>query len=328
MTVWLLATATAWAGSLFSISPPEHGVIGVQAGEFWVPRGTTVQPTKGSCPHETAPVTVLDVDPWYRMSDVRLPQTGQAVCVRAADLRVLDRPDGDERAEREVGAAYFRHFGPIDAAALKSTPWGRVALPFPRELSEQALAQEWSTENLLTARQRERATVAEGPRREGEPVYTHFLGADAPRSDRWGTPAFVVELLALMSGWSDHCVKHLPGQIEHASPRSCTVQLGDLAWYSDQRPDPLGHKAHFDGNCVDIRLFRDDGSRYEAWWNRSDDRLGVTGGYSRALTAAFLAYAYTNHAPSTVYFNDPEVLSVVPGVKAQPGHDDHIHLCF
>ena len=113
-----------------------------------------------------------------------------------------------------------------------------------------------------------------------------------------------------------------------ASPRSCTVQLGDLGWYSDARPDPLGHKTHFDGNCVDVRLFRDDGSRYEAGWNQSDDRLGVTGGYSQALTAAFLRYATTRHSPTTVYFNDPAVISAVEGVEAQPGHDDHIHLCF
>ena len=156
-------------------------------------------------------------------------------------------------------------------------PWGRVALPFARELDADAQAKEWSSESLRSDDQRSRATIAEGPRRDGEPVYTHFLGTDAPRSDRWGTPAFVTELLSLLSGWSTHCVETLPAQIPYASPRSCTVQLGDLGWYSDARPDPLGHKTHFDGNCVDVRLFRDDGSRYEAWWNQSDDRPGVTG---------------------------------------------------
>ena len=117
----------------------------------------------------------------------------------------------------------------------------------------------------------------------------------------------------------------LPGAV--CTPRT-TVQFGDLAWYSDKRPDPLGHKAHFEGNCVDIRLFRDDGSRYEAWWNREDDRQEASGGYSRGLTTSFLEYAYANHKPTKVYFNDPEVHAAVPGVEAQPGHDDHIHLCF
>ena len=328
MIGWLLALTMASAGPLMHIIPPEHGAIGVQVDDFWIPRGTTVQPREGSCPHETVPVTVLVVDPWYRIKDIRLPSTGQEVCVRAAVLRSLGEPDGDERAERAVGAAYFRHFGPIDADAIKSTPWGRVALPFARELSDQQLAEEWSAEHLVTPQQRTRATVAEGPRRQGEPVYTHFLGTDAPRSDRWGRPAFVAELLALVSGWSTHCVERLPPRVPHASPRTCTVQFGDLAWYSDKRPDPLGHKAHFEGNCVDIRLFRDDGSRYEAWWNREDDRQETSGGYSRGLTTSFLEYAYANHKPTKVYFNDPEVHAAVPGVEAQPGHDDHIHLCF
>lgn len=328
MIGWLAAIAIASAGQLLRVAPPGHGAIGVEAGNLWVPRDTTLQPREGDCPHETVPVTVLVVDEWYRRKQVRLPQTGQSMCLRAAVLRPLGQPDGDERAERAVGAAYFRHFGPIDASAIKSTPWGRVALPFARELSDEAIAQEWASEQLETQAQRQRATVAEGPRRRGEPVYTHFLGSDAPRTDRWGDPDAVIKLLDLISGWSTHCTEQLPAQVVHASPRTCTVQLGDLAWYSDQHPDPLGHKAHFDGRCVDIRLFRDDGSRYEAWWNRSDDRIGSTGGYSRELTAAFLAYAYAHHTPATVYFNDPQIVSAVPGVEAQPGHDDHIHLCF
>ena len=328
MTALLWMLTVAWAGPLLSVRPPGPGEVGVDAGDVWIPRGTTVQPRKGDCPHETVPVTILVVDEWYRIKRVRLPHSGQEVCLRAADLRRLGEPDGDDRAERAVGAAYFQHFGPIHASALRSTPWGRVALPFARELDADAQAKEWSSESLRTDDQRSRATIAEGPRRAGEPVYTHFLGTDAPRSDRWGTPAFVMELLSLLSGWSTHCVETLPAQISHASPRSCTVQLGDLGWYSDARPDPLGHKTHFDGNCVDIRLFRDDGSRYEAWWNQSDDRPGVTGGYSQALTAAFLRYATTRHSPTTVYFNDPAVISAVEGVEAQPGHDDHIHLCF
>ena len=328
MTALLWALTAAWAGPLLSVSPSQRGEVGVHAGGVWIPRATTVQARRGSCPHETVPVTILVVDPWYRVKDVRLPETGQEVCLPAAVLRDLGEPDGDERAEHAVGAAYFQHFGPIQASALRSTPWGRVALPFAKEFESEALAEEWSSENLRTAEQRARATTAEGPRRHGEPVYTHFLGGDAPRSDRWGRPAFVIELLALLSGWSTHCVEELRSQIAYASPRTCTVQLGDLGWYSDQRPDPLGHQTHFDGNCVDIRLFRDDGSRYEAWWNRPDDRSGVKGGYSQALTLAFLDYAYAHHSPTTVYFNDPVVVSALAGVDAQPGHDDHIHLCF
>ena len=132
-------------------------------------------------PHETVPVTILVVDEWYRIK--RAPaRSGQEVCLRAADLRRLGEPDGDDRAERAVGAAYFQHFGPIHASALRSTPWGRVALPFARELDADAQAKEWSSESLRSDDQRSRATIAEGPRRDGEPVYTRFLGTDAPRS--------------------------------------------------------------------------------------------------------------------------------------------------
>ena len=328
MMVWVWAVAAAWAGSLLTVIPPEEGALGVDAQGFWLPRTTTLQPAKGECPHETVPVTVLVVDQWYRVPGARLPHTGQSLCVRAAVLRRLGPPDGDERAERAVGAAYFQHFGPLDAQAIRSTPWGRVAMPFARELSVEDLAQEWAREGLESEEQRQRATVAEGPLRQGEPVYNHFLGTDAHRSDRWGTQAFIIELLSLMSGWSSHCLEQLPSAIAHAAPRTCTVQLGDLAWYSDKRPDPLGHQTHFSGNCVDIRLFRDDGSRYEAWWNRPDDRPGAKGGYSRDLTTAFMRYAFAKHEPTRAYFNDPDVMSAVPGVEAKPGHDDHIHLCF
>ena len=157
MIGWLLALTMASAGPLMHIIPPEHGAIGVQVDDFWIPRGTTVQPREGSCPHETVPVTVLVVDPWYRIKDIRLPSTGQEVCVRAAVLRSLGEPDGD--SGRAVGAAYFRHFGPIDADAIKSTPWGRVALPLQN--SATSSLPRWSSET--PSPQQRHAQVAEAP---------------------------------------------------------------------------------------------------------------------------------------------------------------------
>jgi hypothetical protein len=89
----------------------------------------------------------------------------------------------------------------------------------------------------------------------------------------------------------------------------------------------LGHTTHHEGTCVDIRLFRSDGSRYEAYWNRPDDRPGHSDGYDPQLTAAFLNFATETVAIDKLFFNDPSVIAQVPGLEARSGHDDHIHLC-
>ena len=78
---------------------------------------------------------------------------------------------------------------------------------------------------------------------------------------------------------------------------------------------------------MDIRLFRRDGSRYEAYWNRPDDRPGWAKGYDAGLTKAFLQFANETIDIDTLYFNDPALIAAVPGLEARRGHDDHIHLC-
>jgi hypothetical protein len=213
-------------------------------------------------------------------------------------------------------------FGPVPESAIGITAWGYVGLPLVKWLTPEELALEWTREDLVAPEQREKAIAAWGPSRDGVPVYTHFTGSDAPDSDRWATPATVGHLLRLLSGWFDHCAATL-GPAER-----CTVQVGDLAWYNGKEPDPLGHRDHSTGRCADVRLFRSDGSHYEAWWNRPDDRPGRPAAYDPDRTAAFLSYALV-HAPiDTAYFNDPLVRAKAPGVKPAPGHDDHVHLCF
>ena len=93
-------------------------------------------------------------------------------------------------------------------------------------------------------------------------------------------------------------------------------------------PDPLGHLDHHQGTCVDLRLFRADGSRYEAWWNAPDDRAGFPGGYSRQLTRQFLAYTLQEHDIQWAFFNDPAIREALPFVEPRKGHDDHLHVCF
>jgi len=326
MMVWILLLSVVNGASHRRVAPDGRDGIGVAMGEKWVPRGSWVQVDEGGC-EEGVPVRVTRVNPWYRASDVELVGVGDTGCLPSTILAQPEDSEGSERAEKDVQNAFFQRFGPIDASKVVSTPWGFVALPMQHELTVAEREREFTKENLRTGKQRERATDAYGPSRDGVPVYTHFLGSDAPRSDRWGTPAFIVKLLAVFDEWAVHCRDVLPPSVPAARAETCTVQVGDLAWYSDV-PYRLGHTTHFKGNCADIRLFRDDGSRYEARWNRADDRPESSGGYSRDLTQAFLEFVTTRFEPTVVYFNDPEIGKSIAGVREVKGHDDHIHLCF
>jgi hypothetical protein len=229
-------------------------------------------------------------------------------------------------AAERVQQAYQAYFG--ETTSVRVSAAGRVALPLPERLGPEALAEEWAREGLDTPKRRERATVGFG----GKGAYSHFWGSDAPESDLWGNPDFVVGLLGLAASWRETCtIRLLP-----EDPQRCLLQFGDLSWYEDRRPDPLGHKDHR-GDCVDVRLFRTDHSRYEAYYNQPDDRPpddrppesrpegkpGAWGGYDRALTQAFVDHAIAYGAVD-LFFNDPAVV----GVKPLPGHDDHLHFCL
>lgn len=220
-----------------------------------------------------------------------------------------------------VQAAATELFGPISLDRLAWTPWGFVGLPLV-DLDAATISAAWATEGLDTPARREKAIVAVGPVVDGEPVYAHFVGSDPPGSDAWGDPGAIVWFLRLFSAWRAHCVGEL-----HGTPAACVVQVGDLAWFNPKRPDPLGHLDHYLGRCADFRLFRTDGSRYEAWWNLPDDRPGRGSAYDRRLTTAFVSFAMGSGARE-VWIGDPAVVAAVPGVGLRKGHDDHLHLCF
>jgi len=317
-----------------ALAAPTHRVepadreLGVGMGERWVPRDSRVQPVERACEEEEQGIQIVSVDDWYRLKGKTLVERDEIGCLPKAVLKPVAESPGLSPSELQLRRSYEDRFGPIVASAIKSTPWGRVALPMAHELSSSELDAEYRREGLLTARQKERAVVAEGPARDGHPIYAHFLGSDAARSDRWGTLATVEGLLSLADAWSQFCRERLPEVTPEANPASCLIQFGDLAWYNDARPDPLGHRQHYPGSCVDIRLFRFPASRYEAWWNRADDRAGERGGYSQVLTQSFLSFAVAHSSPSVVHFNDPVIVQAIPQVTASRGHDDHIHMCF
>ena len=323
----LLALLAAPALATQSDEPMRVAPAGLEAGldfgDRWLPRGSVVELVPSDCGAEQG-VSVLRVDPWHRAPDVTLAEVGATGCVDPKALARLEDSEVAQALLAPVVAAYEQRFGALGDAAISHTDWGRVSLPL-RYYSAAEVAAQYGPERLMTTKQREKAVVAAGPiAADGVPVYLHFLGSDAPRSDVWGDPAMVAGLLALADGWFQHCVS----AVSPDDRGRCTLQIGDLSWYGPARPDPLGHSPGHLGRCVDLRLFRDDGSRYEAYWNRPDDREGVAGGYSPALNLAFLRYALQHHPVSPVYFNDPDVHAAVEGVEPLGGHDDHIHMCW
>jgi len=328
VAAWLLVAPALAAQSDEPLRVAPAGLeAGVPLGERWLPRGSVVEAAASDC-GALQGVTVLRVDPWHRIPEAALAEVGASGCVEPASLARVDTGSAGDALLAPVTAALEQHFGAPDAAlsdfVIGRTDWGRVSLPL-RYFSAEEVAAQYGPERLMTTKQREKAVVATGPAAaDGTPVYLHFLGSDAPRSDVWGEPDMVAGLLALARGWFDHCVE----AVSPDAPGRCTLQIGDLSWYGPARPDPLGHRPGHLGRCVDLRLFRDDGSLYEAYWNRQDDREGMAGGYSQAMNLAFLRYALSEHPVSSVYFNDPGVYSVVDGVDALGGHDDHIHLCW
>ncbi len=228
-----------------------------------------------------------------------------------------------------VQSAYAALFGPIGLHRIGVSDWGYVGLPMVHERTDAEIQGAWARERLVTDEQRQRAVVAEGPSGEGGvPVYLHFLGSDARFSDRWARPETVVSLLKLSKIWFERCAERVGTEGNPGGLAACTLQIGDLAWYNDQRPDPLGHRHHYEGTCVDVRLFRSDASRYEAYWNRGDDREGRWDGYWPMLNGLFLHTAVRKAKVGPVYFNDPDLHVKFPSVEPRSGHDDHIHMCF
>ncbi|MEL6343653.1 MAG: hypothetical protein AAFV53_11020 [Myxococcota bacterium] len=343
-----LLTPTRVGRDLFT---PLHDVGGA---ERRLPLGSLLTVADRTCPAELQPVRVLASNPAYRASanGIHTAAIGDEGCIVRTRVEplghrkllvqpqathyppgtILSSPPKDCAVQdmrpvtsemvaqvQAVQKTWAELFG--GTVGVDVTEWGRVSLPLPTALTADQITQQQDAERLLTPKQAEKATTHLGPSQDGEPLYTHFTGSDAMGSDIWGQADAISSLLRLAAGWAAAC-RAL--DLVDASARNCTLQIGDLGWYNDKRPDPLGHRHHYRGRCVDLRLFRNDGSRYEAYWNRPDDRPDVTGGYSVSLTEAFVAHARAEAPVKILYFNDPNVAGATP----QPGHDDHIHLCF
>jgi hypothetical protein len=213
-----------------------------------------------------------------------------------------------------VQAAVSTHAGPTGIEHIELNPQGRVRLPLVVRHDAERLAEEHIREGLDTPERREKAEVGVGP----GGAWRHFLGADGPLTDCWADPWALARMVRVFTAWNAHCQETLGHDLERCAP-----MVGDLSYLDDRRPDPLGHRDHFRGDCVDLRLWRTDGSRYEAYWDRPDDRPGRGGGYDAETTRAFIAFVSSREETSTLLFNDPKA----EGARAARGHDDHIHVC-
>ena len=230
-------------------------------------------------------------------------------------LRPID--DATLRAVQAVQSQAAAQLGEVGLETIHWTHTGRVSLPWLAWADLEAQQRTWTREALDTDSRREKAVLGTG----AAGAYLYFAGADPIRTDIWGAPDAILALLDSLSTWRAVCLA-----LPQGSETTCPVQLGDISYTSDLRPDPLGHRDHYAGRCVDIRLFRADGSRYEAWWNRPDDRpaFASSAGYSRALTGAFVAHLLAREDVDKVLFNDPGVSAATPA----RGHDDHLHVRF
>jgi hypothetical protein len=189
--------------------------------------------------------------------------------------------------------------------------WGRVALPL-EYLHAVDIEREYSRERLNTKKQKTKATVAKGP------LWSHFLGTDPLYSDVWGSPRHIDQLISLSTDWNEYCMNnHLV-----TNKDSCLLQIGDISWFFAQYPDPLGHRTHDRGRCIDLRLFRSDASRYEAYWNKKDDRKGFDNAYDLTLNRLFIDFLWEQDI-DVVLFSDKRTHA-----KWAPRHNDHIHFCF
>jgi hypothetical protein len=112
---------------------------------------------------------------------------------------------------------------PGNDARIQMNPFGRVALPL-HERSPEEIEVDRREEGLVTPEQRARGVVALGPMRGSVAVYDHFRGTDGPGVDTWATPATIVHLLRLASGWFDDCAKGVDPRLRPRAPGRRVLQ--------------------------------------------------------------------------------------------------------
>jgi hypothetical protein len=178
--------------------------------------------------------------------------------------------------------------------------------------------------------------------------YIHYGSeVDPLASDDWGQASTICGIVELSYLWKKLCDQKYSGT-------GCTLQIGDIAfpvegfvtrgsggsrWKKTNRgtkkqkhlkksaassnfvasgKDILGHATHYRGTCVDIRPLRKD-SDFKPTNIRSKE-------YDVNKTIDFVKLAM-EYGATKRFFNDRRLIKMEL-TERQPGHDDHIHICF
>jgi hypothetical protein len=95
------------------------------------------------------------------------------------------------------------------------------------------------------------------------------------------------------------------------------VMIGDMFHHTDWKE----HKSHGgEGRCIDLRPMRKDGKVGKLTYSS-------TGIYDQKQTINLIKVLKESGGTS-IYFNDPRVISAVSGVSSVSGHHNHIHVCY
>ena len=274
--------------SFYSLIPPA-GEQGYRVGEQFSSVSDTAQCQTKTISFEGQSIP-LDELHWFQAIDKD----------RARQIEQLQKEWQDQFGDWALGRVWI-------------SDWNQVALPL-EYYSKEDIEAEYKRENLESSVQREKAVIAKGP----DDLWLHFLGTDALYSDIWGQPETIESLISIAQIWKERC----ESDPKVRKKESCTPQIGDIAWYNDRLPDPLGHRDHYKGSCIDLRLFRHDGSRYESYWNKEDDRSSFSKGYDLRLNNAFIDLL-KEQGVNRILFSDPN-----SHAELASRHNDHIHFCF
>ena len=90
---------------------------------------------------------------------------------------------------------------------------------------------------------------------DGSPIFLHYNSIKDERDgrDAWGEPQSICSIVVFAARWKEHCIKKYGAK----STGPCTLQLGDISLPHRERKEngrcDLGHRSHYNGNCVDVR---------------------------------------------------------------------------
>jgi hypothetical protein len=219
-------------------------------------------------------------------------------------LGAAPRPNGPASGQRVASPAGGR--GPTMAPAPRQATTPARVLPAPAALAPTPPIRTASAPGALARP----ARPVGPPGVSAPPAAFAQLPASGPgfytyaRADRrFGQPATIRAIQAIGAAW------------QRANPNGPRIGIGDISFQGGGPMPP--HRSHQTGIDVDVRPFRADGIEGPV-------RLDLPG-YSRALTQQLVDVIRSSGAPvQFILFNDP----VVRGVRAAPGHDNHLHIRF